>query len=199
MNCPTGFPMRSFSLERLIPFPTLPGPIRTGMGCRHPCRGHSLRSRPGCWHGRGTTIPRTDGQATTNGHADRGVPHWCFRAVVSFCGSSHPTGFGDYWPRLRHHHFSSLSTNRERNGIQKMMKSLFAAIARFISGANANWVGCVPDVRQRIYFANHTSNLDALVIWASFPPALRALTRPVAARDYWIKGKFRPYLAQSNF
>jgi 1-acyl-sn-glycerol-3-phosphate acyltransferase len=80
-----------------------------------------------------------------------------------------------------------------------MIKSLFAAIARLVSGANANWVGCAPDVRQRIYFANHTSNLDALVIWASFPPALRALTRPVAARDYWIKGKFRPYLANQIF
>jgi 1-acyl-sn-glycerol-3-phosphate acyltransferase len=80
-----------------------------------------------------------------------------------------------------------------------MMKSLFAAIARFISGANANWVGCSPDSRQRIYFANHTSNLDALVIWASFPPALRVLTRPVAARDYWTKGKLRLYLANRIF
>jgi 1-acyl-sn-glycerol-3-phosphate acyltransferase len=76
-----------------------------------------------------------------------------------------------------------------------MMDALLAATARFISGATARWAGCVPDVRQRIYFANHTSNLDALVVWASLPPHVRALTRPVAARDYWSKGRLRPYLA----
>jgi 1-acyl-sn-glycerol-3-phosphate acyltransferase len=80
-----------------------------------------------------------------------------------------------------------------------MMKSLFAAIAKFISGASARWVGCVPDVRQRVYFANHTSNLDALVIWASLPPDMRSLTRPVAARDYWTKSKLRLYLANKIF
>ena len=79
------------------------------------------------------------------------------------------------------------------------MKSLFAAIAKFVSGANARWVGCEPDVRQRVYFANHTSNLDALVIWAALPPDVRALTRPVAARDYWIKNKLRLYLANKIF
>jgi 1-acyl-sn-glycerol-3-phosphate acyltransferase len=80
-----------------------------------------------------------------------------------------------------------------------MMKALFAAIANFITGANARWVGCEPDVRQRVYFANHTSNLDALVIWASLPPPVRELTRPVAARDYWVKNKLRLYLANKIF
>jgi 1-acyl-sn-glycerol-3-phosphate acyltransferase len=80
-----------------------------------------------------------------------------------------------------------------------MMKSLFAAIAKLISGASARWVGCVPDVRQRVYFANHTSNLDALVIWALLPTHLRALTRPVAARDSWTKSKLRLYLANNIF
>jgi 1-acyl-sn-glycerol-3-phosphate acyltransferase len=79
------------------------------------------------------------------------------------------------------------------------MKALFAAIAKLISGANARWVGCMPEARQRVYFANHTSNLDALVIWASLPPQIRALTRPVAARDYWTKSKFRLYLANKIF
>ena len=79
------------------------------------------------------------------------------------------------------------------------MKSLFAAIAKFISGANARWIGCTPDVRQRVYFANHTSNLDALVIWASLPTPVRVLTRPVAARDYWTKSKLRLYLANKIF
>ncbi len=79
------------------------------------------------------------------------------------------------------------------------MKSFFAALAKLLTGANARWIGCQPDVRQRVYFANHTSNLDALVIWASLPPTIRELARPVAARDYWTKSKLRLYLANKIF
>lgn len=79
------------------------------------------------------------------------------------------------------------------------MTSLFVALTKVITGANPRWVGCTPDIRQRIYYANHTSNLDALVLWASLPPAIRALTRPVAARDYWMKNKLRRYLAGKIF
>ncbi len=75
------------------------------------------------------------------------------------------------------------------------MKWLLVALTKLITGANARWVGCIPDTRQRIYFANHTSNLDTLVIWASLPLGIRTLTRPVAARDYWTKSKLRSYLA----
>ena len=76
-----------------------------------------------------------------------------------------------------------------------MTKFLLVLAAKLISGATVRWVGCQPNARQRIYFANHTSNLDALVIWASLPPAVRTVTRPVAARDYWLKGAIRRYLA----
>ena len=49
--------------------------------------------------------------------------------------------------------------------------------------------------RQRVYFANHSSHLDALVLWAALSPDLRARTRPVAARDYWDAGPVRRRLA----
>ena len=54
-------------------------------------------------------------------------------------------------------------------------------------------------IRDRIYFANHTSHLDALVIWSLLPPDVRMLTRPVAARDYWERGRLKPYLAKHVF
>ena len=59
------------------------------------------------------------------------------------------------------------------------------------------WVDCEPDTCQRVYFANHTSHLDALVLWASLPKPIRALTRPVAAADYWEGGPVRRYMASS--
>jgi len=36
--------------------------------------------------------------------------------------------------------------------------------------------------QQRIYFANHQSHLDWVLIWAALPHDLRAGTRPIAAR-----------------
>lgn len=72
---------------------------------------------------------------------------------------------------------------------------VLAAIAKILSGATVRWIDCEPDTCQRIYFANHTSHLDALVLWASLPKRIRNLTRPVAAVDYWQSGPVRRYMA----
>jgi 1-acyl-sn-glycerol-3-phosphate acyltransferase len=77
--------------------------------------------------------------------------------------------------------------------------STLAGAARLISGASVRWIDCEPDVCQRVYFANHTSHLDALVIWASLPHEIRVLARPVAAKDYWIRGPIRRHLALDVF
>ncbi|HEY2410715.1 MAG TPA: lysophospholipid acyltransferase family protein [Pirellulaceae bacterium] len=73
---------------------------------------------------------------------------------------------------------------------------VLAAVAKLLSGAMLRWHECQPDTCQRVYFANHTSHLDALVLWSSLPGEIRDLTRPVAAKDYWAKGRVRPYIAQ---
>ena len=75
--------------------------------------------------------------------------------------------------------------------------SALALLAKLVSGASVRWHECQPDTCQRVYFANHTSHLDALVLWASLPGPLRELTRPVAAKDYWSKDAIRRYMAQS--
>ncbi|OHB83749.1 MAG: acyltransferase [Planctomycetes bacterium RBG_16_64_12] len=77
--------------------------------------------------------------------------------------------------------------------------AILALIARFLSGASVRWIDCQPDTCQRVYFANHTSHLDALVVWSSLPAAIRAITRPVAAKDYWSAGPVRRYLSGRVF
>jgi 1-acyl-sn-glycerol-3-phosphate acyltransferase len=72
---------------------------------------------------------------------------------------------------------------------------VLVGIAKLFSGATLRWVGCQPDTCQRVYFANHTSHLDALILWASLPRQIRSLTRPVAARDYWVRGPIRRYMS----
>ena len=68
-------------------------------------------------------------------------------------------------------------------------------LTRLLVGAYPHWQGCAPSSRQRIYFANHTSHLDTIVIWASLPQQLRPFVRPVAAKDYWEKGWIRRQIA----
>ncbi len=77
--------------------------------------------------------------------------------------------------------------------------SLLAAVARGISGVQVQWAGCEPDERQRIYFANHSSHLDFVVLWSALPSEIRAKTRPIAAKDYWEETRLRRYLAENVF
>jgi 1-acyl-sn-glycerol-3-phosphate acyltransferase len=70
-------------------------------------------------------------------------------------------------------------------------------LAKLFSGFTVRWVECQPDTCQRIYFANHTSHLDAVVLWSALPRELRNVTRPVAAKDYWTGSWFKQHLAES--
>lgn len=80
-----------------------------------------------------------------------------------------------------------------------MIATALAAVSRLISGAAVQWY-CDPtaDV-QRIYFGNHSSHLDFIVIWSALPARLRRFARPVAGRDYWEQGAVRRYLASQVF
>ena len=73
--------------------------------------------------------------------------------------------------------------------------TLLTLLTRLLVGAYPQWQGCAPSRTQRIYFANHSSRMDAIVIWSSLPAELRAKTRPVAAKDYWEKGALRRRIA----
>lgn len=70
---------------------------------------------------------------------------------------------------------------------------------RFISAVRADWQGIEPVPRQRVYYANHTSNADMPMIWSVLPPALRREVRPVAAADYWLKNKLRAFVGPEVF
>jgi 1-acyl-sn-glycerol-3-phosphate acyltransferase len=80
-----------------------------------------------------------------------------------------------------------------------MIAGVLAAGSRLVCGASVKW-HCDPSVtRQRIYFGNHSSHLDFVMIWSALPPRLRHSARPVAGRDYWERGAVRRYLAGKVF
>ncbi len=78
------------------------------------------------------------------------------------------------------------------------LAGIITAAARLISGVQVRWVDSEPDPRQAVYFANHSSHLDFVVLWSSLPAEVRAVTRPVAAQDYWNEG-IRRVLAVNVF
>jgi 1-acyl-sn-glycerol-3-phosphate acyltransferase len=77
--------------------------------------------------------------------------------------------------------------------------ALLGSLATWVSGAQVRWQWRPADSRPRIYFANHSSHLDALVLWATLPEPVRARTRPVAAQDYWERSRIRNFLASRVF
>jgi 1-acyl-sn-glycerol-3-phosphate acyltransferase len=71
--------------------------------------------------------------------------------------------------------------------------------ARAITAAQAVWAGCGPEPVQRVYFANHTSNGDFVLLWAVLPDLLKRMTRPVAAADYWLASPLRAFVGREVF
>jgi 1-acyl-sn-glycerol-3-phosphate acyltransferase len=80
-----------------------------------------------------------------------------------------------------------------------LMGLLLNFIARLITGAQGHWMGCPPTAEQRIYFANHQSHLDWVLIWAALPTDLRSTTRPIAAKDYWTSSPFKHWITREVF
>ena len=76
---------------------------------------------------------------------------------------------------------------------------VLAAVARLITGAQGHWKGVPPKAEQRIYFANHQSHLDWVLIWATLPADLRVQTRPIAAADYWTKTPLKHWITREVF
>ena len=74
-----------------------------------------------------------------------------------------------------------------------------AFAARLITGAQGHWKGAPPKAEQRIYFANHQSHFDWVLIWAALPGDLRAITRPIAARDYWTSSPLKHWITREIF
>jgi 1-acyl-sn-glycerol-3-phosphate acyltransferase len=81
----------------------------------------------------------------------------------------------------------------------RLLALVVTGLARVVTGVRADWRGCLPAARQRIYFANHGSHGDFVLIWTVLPKALRSLTRPVAGADYWDRPGLRGFIGRQVF
>ncbi|WP_405030256.1 lysophospholipid acyltransferase family protein [Mycoplana sp. BE70] len=76
---------------------------------------------------------------------------------------------------------------------------LVLLFARAITAVRAVWSDEGPPSRQCIYFANHSSHGDFILIWTVLPPRLRRQTRPVAGADYWLKSRLNRFIGCDVF
>jgi 1-acyl-sn-glycerol-3-phosphate acyltransferase len=83
--------------------------------------------------------------------------------------------------------------------LARLAAGAITLFARFITAVRAVWDGIEPIPRQRIYFANHVSHGDFILLWAVLPPRLREQTRPVAGADYWLKSSVRRFIGRDVF
>ena len=77
--------------------------------------------------------------------------------------------------------------------------TLILLFARFLTAVRGQWHGVAPSDEQRIYFANHASHGDFVLIWTVLPRRLRLASRPVAGSDYWLKSRLRRFIGRDVF
>lgn len=93
---------------------------------------------------------------------------------------------------------SDLKT-RLRPFAARLTGGAIVTFARLVTAVRGIWQGSAPEPRQRIYFANHSSNGDFILIWTVLPDPLRRRTRPVAGSDYWLSSKLRSFIGREVF
>ncbi|MBY8918484.1 1-acyl-sn-glycerol-3-phosphate acyltransferase (plasmid) [Nitratireductor sp. L1-7-SE] len=83
--------------------------------------------------------------------------------------------------------------------IARLAAGAITLFARFITAVRADWEGIEPVPRQRVYFANHVSHGDFILLWTVLPARMRRQTRPVAGADYWLKSPTRRFIGRDVF
>lgn len=77
--------------------------------------------------------------------------------------------------------------------------TVIVLFARAVTAVRAIWPEQGLPARPCIYFANHSSHGDFVLIWAVLPPRRRQQTRPVAGADYWLKSRLTRFIGRDVF
>lgn len=81
----------------------------------------------------------------------------------------------------------------------RIVAALIVGLARAVTAVRGIWDGTEPAPVQRIYYANHASHGDFVLIWTVLPHEMRRLTRPVAGSDYWLASRLRAFIGREVF
>lgn len=75
--------------------------------------------------------------------------------------------------------------------------SLFVS---FITGVRPKFEGDLDFTpEKKVYFANHASHGDFVLVWISLPSRWREIVRPVAGADYWLGNGLKRFIIHNVF
>ena len=86
-----------------------------------------------------------------------------------------------------------------RRVVAKPVAAAIVVFARAITAVRAIWPNDGIPQGQCVYFANHSSHGDFILVWAALPPSLRRKTRPVAGAEYWLKSSINRFIGCNVF
>ena len=70
----------------------------------------------------------------------------------------------------------------------------------FLTGVKPQSSGKFPFAPQRkVYYANHGSHGDFMLVWISLPRRWRTAARPVAGSDYWLTSRLKRFIIRNVF
>ncbi len=93
----------------------------------------------------------------------------------------------------------ALQSSGPKRILARVAATAITVFARAVTSVRGIWAGSAPEPRQRVYYANHTSNGDFVLLWTVLPPRMRAKTRPVAALDYWLTSPLKAFIGRDVF
>jgi len=80
-----------------------------------------------------------------------------------------------------------------------MIAETIGGVCRLVAGAREMAPWTRSDEAACVYYANHASHLDFVLIWSALPPDARRRVRPVAGRDYWGRSPVRRFVSGHVF
>ena len=94
-----------------------------------------------------------------------------------------------------------MNPRNHRHFLAVWIDKCLSALVILLTGAHSQ---PLPHLRARaaagrVFYANHNSHGDFMLIWVSLPRLLRRQLRPVAAADYWLKSPLRRFIALKVF
>jgi 1-acyl-sn-glycerol-3-phosphate acyltransferase len=72
--------------------------------------------------------------------------------------------------------------------MSSLAANIIAGAARVLAAPAVRYLDEPGIWKQSVYFANHASHLDFLILWSALPAKVRERTRPIAGLDYWRSG-----------
>lgn len=91
------------------------------------------------------------------------------------------------------------SRNPLRRAAAEVVGGAIRIFARLITAVQADWRGSTPIGRRRVFFANHNSHGDFILIWSVLPRLERQRARAVAGADYWGGKGLRHFIGSDVF